>query len=158
MNSGGSGLVDVDLNDLMEEFDMKDADAFYEAIGCGDITIGRSSAGFLKLEKERSEDILAPHPATQPKISSDTVTVLGLKGLLTTIARCCNPLPGDEIIGYITRGRGATIHRQDCPIFCGYAKKKKTPEGIVGEPKRTYPVSVRVKAYDRDGLARDVSN
>jgi len=45
----------------------------------------------------------------------DSVTVLGLKGLLTTMGRCCNPAPGDEIVGYITRGRGATIHRRDCP-------------------------------------------
>ena len=74
------------------------------------------------------------------------------------MARCCNPVPGDDIIGYVTRGRGATIHRRDCPNILRLKEKERLVRVAWGEPKRTYPVSVRVKAYDRDGLARDVSN
>ncbi len=153
------GLVDVDLNTLIDDFDLKDSDDFYQAIGCGDITIGKIISHISETEKEKSEDILAPHQATQAKISPDTVTVLGLKGLLTTIARCCNPLPGDEIIGYITRGRGATIHRQDCPNIL---RLRDDSARIVkvswGEPQHVYPVSVQIKAYDRQGLMGDISS
>jgi GTP pyrophosphokinase len=88
----------------------------------------------------------------------DTITVVGLKGLLTTMARCCKPVPGDDIVGYVTRGRGATIHRRDCPNILRLRERERLVRVAWGEPKRTYPVSVRVKAYDRDGLARDVSN
>jgi len=90
--------------------------------------------------------------------SHDTITVVGLKGLLTTMARCCNPVPGDDIVGYITRGRGATVHRKDCPNILRLRERERLVRVAWGEPKRTYPVSVQIKAYDRDGLARDVSN
>lgn len=73
------------------------------------------------------------------------------------MARCCNPAPGDEIIGYITRGRGATIHRKDCPNILRINDKERLVRVSWGEPKATYPVPVRIKAFDRDGLMRDVS-
>ena len=87
----------------------------------------------------------------------DAVTVLGLKGLLTNIARCCNPAPGDEIVGYITRGRGATIHRKDCPNVMRIGDRERLVRVSWGEPKMTYPVPVRIRAFDRDGLMKDVS-
>jgi GTP pyrophosphokinase len=83
--------------------------------------------------------------------------VLGLKGILTVMAKCCNPAPGDEIVGYITRGRGATVHRKDCPNVLRVKDKERLAQVSWGEPKSTYPVAVRIKAYDRDGLMRDVS-
>jgi GTP pyrophosphokinase len=82
-----------------------------------------------------------------------------LSGVLTHLARCCNPAPGDPIVGYITRGRGATVHRRDCPNVLRVREQDR--ERLVqvswGQPKKTYPVSVRIRAYDRDGLMRDVS-
>jgi GTP pyrophosphokinase len=73
------------------------------------------------------------------------------------MARCCNPAPGDDIIGYITRGRGATIHRVDCPNMLRIRERERLVRVTWGEPKRTYPVSVQIKAYDRDGLMKDIS-
>jgi GTP pyrophosphokinase len=93
----------------------------------------------------------------KPAQVEQSITVLGLKGLLTTLARCCNPAPGDEIIGYITRGRGATIHRRDCPNILRIKDKERLIPVSWGEPADTYPVPIRLKAYDRDGLMRDVS-
>jgi len=84
--------------------------------------------------------------------------VVGLRGLLTTIARCCNPVPGDDIVGYITRGRGATVHRKDCPNILRLRERERLVRVSWGEPKRSYPVSVKITAYDRDGLMRDVTN
>jgi GTP pyrophosphokinase len=80
-----------------------------------------------------------------------------LKGLLTNMARCCNPAPGDDIVGYITRGRGATIHRQDCPNILRIQDRERLVRVTWGEVKRTYPVPVRVKAYDRNGLMKDIA-
>jgi len=82
---------------------------------------------------------------------------LGLKGLLTNMARCCRPAPGDPIIGYVTRGRGATIHRQDCPNVLRVRDTERLVKVSWGQPKQTYPIAVRIRAFDRDGLMRDVS-
>ena len=77
--------------------------------------------------------------------------------MLTTIGKCCNPVPGDEIVGYITRGRGATIHREDCPNVLRTKDRERLVQVAWGENVNTYPVAVRIKAYDRDGLIRDVA-
>jgi guanosine-3',5'-bis(diphosphate) 3'-pyrophosphohydrolase len=83
--------------------------------------------------------------------------VLGLKGLLTAMAKCCNPTPGDEIIGYITRGHGATIHRQDCPNILRIQDRERLVKVSWGENVRTYPVPIRIRAYDRQGLMSDIT-
>ena len=102
--------------------------------------------------------ILHP-PLDESKIhqQSATVTVLGLKGILTTFARCCKPVPGDDIIGYITRGRGVTIHRQDCPNILRLDERDRIIKVSWGAAPKTYPVPVEVKAYDRQGLMGDIS-
>jgi GTP pyrophosphokinase len=90
-------------------------------------------------------------------VESDEVSILGLSGLLTHLGRCCKPAPGDPIVGYITRGRGATIHRQDCPNVLRIRDRERLVQVTWGRHEHTYPVSVRLRAYDRDGLMRDVS-
>ncbi len=90
-------------------------------------------------------------------VESDEVSILGLSGLLTHLGRCCKPAPGDPIVGYITRGRGATIHRQDCPNVLRIKDRERLVQVSWGRHEKTYPVSVRLRAYDRDGLMRDVS-
>jgi GTP diphosphokinase / guanosine-3',5'-bis(diphosphate) 3'-diphosphatase len=86
-----------------------------------------------------------------------SVTVVGMKGMLTTFARCCKPLPGDEIAGYITRGRGVTIHRQDCPNILRSEDRERIIKVSWGIAPKTYPVPVVIKAYDRQGLMGDIS-
>lgn len=90
--------------------------------------------------------------------TSQDITVLGLKGLRNHLAGCCNPTPGDEIVGYITRGRGATIHRRDCTNMLNINDKERLVEVSWGSPARTFPVPVEIKAYDRDGLTKDIAN
>jgi guanosine-3',5'-bis(diphosphate) 3'-pyrophosphohydrolase len=82
---------------------------------------------------------------------------LGTQGLLTNLGRCCKPAPGDQIVGYITRGRGVTIHRRDCPNVLESQEPERFIKVSWGQAQQTYPVSVRITAYDRDGLMRDVS-
>lgn len=152
------GLANLNLERLGKEFDYRSIDDLFEAIGNGDVPIGRI-VNHLTLDDEEKEDISI---IAQPSVDTitrerDTVSVLGLKGLLTVMAKCCNPAPGDAIIGYITRGRGATIHRQDCPNILRIRDRERLVKVSWGEPKNTYPVPVQLKAYDRDGLMRDVS-
>jgi GTP pyrophosphokinase len=73
------------------------------------------------------------------------------------MARCCNPMPGDQIVGYITRGRGATIHRQDCPNILRLKDKERLLQVGWGKAEQTFPVHITVKAYDRQGLMGDIS-
>ena len=85
--------------------------------------------------------------------------IQGVGNLLTQMAGCCQPLPGDPIVGYITLGRGVTIHRQDCATALQLATRTGADDpGQLGpEPVRTYPVDIAIRAYDRSGLLRDVS-
>ena len=152
------GLADINLEKLAREFDYKFVEDLYEGIGNGDTSIGRIINHLTAVEMKPPEEILLPRPISEaPALSQDSVAVLGLKGLLTMMAKCCNPTPGDEIIGYITRGRGATIHRKDCPNIMRMRDRERLVRVSWGEPRTTYPVPVRIKAYDRNGLMRDVS-
>ena len=153
------GLGDINIEQLAHQFDYRAVDDLYVAIGCGDVPLIRIANQLMQNEQDEEGLKFGTRIIPDTVVEShDTITVVGLKGLLTTIARCCNPVPGDEIVGYVTRGRGATIHRTDCPNILRLRERERLVRVAWGEPKRTYPVSVRVKAYDRDGLARDVSN
>ena len=152
------GLTDTNMDRLSREFERRSVDEFYEVIGNGDLAIGKIVNHLTLVEEETLEtDQTATIPAEPALQSREAVTILGLKGLLTTMARCCNPTPGDAIIGYITRGRGATIHRMDCPNIMRIRDRERLVRVSWGEPKNTYPVPVRIKAWDRNGLMKDVS-
>lgn len=93
------------------------------------------------------------------------ILVGGQSGLLTALARCCHPMPPDEIVGFVTRGRGVTIHRADCRDLLELSLRH--PERLVAAqwneaaagagPRRAYPVEIQIEAHDRQGLLRDVS-
>jgi GTP pyrophosphokinase len=151
------GLTKLNLEKLAKEFDFRTVDDLYEAIGNGDISIGRIVNHLTVPEVEAEEYKIIAHPSPETPPATDAVVILGLRGLLTNFAKCCNPAPGDDIIGYITRGRGATIHRQDCPNIMRIKDRERLVKVSWGEAKNTYPVPVKIKAYDRDGLMRDVS-
>jgi GTP pyrophosphokinase len=152
------GLSNYNIDELIHDFGYTAEEDFFVGIGCGDLSIGRVINKLSEADQAKIDDILNARPSVEGKNASDTtVTVVGLKGILTTMARCCNPAPGDQIIGYITRGRGATIHRQDCPNMLRQQERERLVKVSWGEPQRTYPVSVQVKAYDRQGLMGDIS-
>lgn len=152
------GLVDYNVEKFANNFDFRSMDDLYVAIGCGDISIGHLVN--LLSEGERVQpDFLSPRPvAPQRQISDTAVSVLGLKNILVTYGKCCKPVPGDEIIGYITRGRGATIHRQDCPNILRMTDHDRIVRVTWGEPQLTFPVEIQIKAYDRQGLMGDISS
>jgi guanosine-3',5'-bis(diphosphate) 3'-pyrophosphohydrolase len=152
------GLTQLNMENLAKEFDFRSVEELHEAIGNGDISIGRIVNHLTVPEVESDEfELMARPSADVTTTSTDSVVILGLRGLLTNFGRCCNPAPGDDIVGYITRGRGATIHRQDCPNIMRIKDRERLVMVSWGEARNTYPVPVQMKAYDRDGLMRDVS-
>jgi len=151
------GVTGTNLEKLSQAFDYKNLEDFLAAVGCGDLSLGHVVNEFV-LDEEEEDDFNFPEtPLPAVSYSIDEVTVLGLKGLLYNMGRCCNPTPGDSIIGYITRGRGATIHRSDCPNILRVRDRERLIEVNWGSPTSTFPVPVRVKAYDRSGLLKDIS-
>jgi len=147
-----------DLEQLSNDLDYKNPEDLYVAVGCGDLSVGRIINKLSEADKEKLDTLFTTKSSVETKPATDSITVLGLKGILTSVARCCNPVPGDPIIGYITRGRGATIHKQDCPNILRLKEHERLVKVTWGEVQKTYPVSVQVKAYDRQGLMVDVSN
>jgi len=150
------GVSDFSVETLAKDFDFRLVDDLYVAIGTGDIGLGRI-VNRVSEETAPKDPVLFPLSPREAKTGDGGVTVLGLKGLLTTMARCCNPAPGDPIVGYITRGRGATIHRQDCPNMLRMKDRERMIKVTWGEAHQVYPVSVAIKAYDRAGLMNDIS-
>ena len=153
------GFTAVNLEELVDEFDFRSVDDLYVGIGCGDLPLGRI-VNQLKLDEDQDIEAftsLARPTPVSPAKDRDSVAVLGLKGIYSNFAKCCNPAPGDEIVGYVTRGRGATIHRLDCPNVLRIRDRERLVRVTWGEPKSTFPVPVRIKAYDRDGLMKDIS-
>jgi GTP diphosphokinase / guanosine-3',5'-bis(diphosphate) 3'-diphosphatase len=152
------GLMDFDLQKLANLFDFRTLDDLYVAVGCGDVSIGHL-INLLSESENKKEDVLEINaiPASE-KGKENAVSVLGLKNILTTYAKCCKPVPGDAIVGYITRGRGATIHRQDCPNILRMKDHDRIVRVAWGEQQFTFPVEIQIKAYDRQGLMGDISS
>jgi len=152
------GIPEVNFEKMARNLGFKTPDEMFVDIGTGDLPIGKV-VGEISETEENVNLLTAGAPLKTAEIT-DAVNVVGLKGLLTTMGKCCNPAPGDQIIGYITRGRGATIHRQDCPNVLRLRSSDR--ERIVrvdwGTQVHTYPVPIRISAYDRQGLMGDVSN
>jgi guanosine-3',5'-bis(diphosphate) 3'-pyrophosphohydrolase len=152
------GLEDVAYEQIARDLGYAQVEDLLTAIGCGDIHLGKvvSRLAETKLPELELPATMEREPASRP-LAAREVTILGLSGLLTNLARCCKPVPGDPIVGYITRGRGATIHRRDCPNVLRIRDQERLVQVSWGQARETYPVPVRIRAYDRDGLMRDVS-
>jgi GTP pyrophosphokinase len=150
------GLNDVNFEKLARDLSYKTPDEMFIELGNGDLSISKIIKQFA--QEEKVEEIFEVNPSNTPSTSTNAIEVVGLKGMLSSMARCCNPMPGDQVVGFITRGRGATIHRQDCPNILQTKDRERLLQVGWGHVERTYPVPVKIKAYDRQGLVSDISN
>ncbi len=152
---------------LEEEYTNKSFEDILAAIGSDEI---RQHAVAVKLldhwqqregKDSKEEDELPPLPTTAPKQGSTArLQVAGVSGLLTSLANCCNPLPGDEIVGFISRGKGAIVHRADCQNIGRYRERER--ERLIsvswdGMNQQRYLAPVLITAHDRSGLIRDIA-
>ena len=152
------GIAEINFEKMARDLGIKTPEEMFVDLGTGDLSVSKVIREIAETG-ENANILTAGAPTTEPT-AINAVNVVGLKGLLTTMGRCCNPTPGDQIIGYITRGRGATIHRQDCPniLRLGQEDRERLVRVDWGTEVRTYPVPIRIRAYDRQGLMGDVSN
>jgi len=155
------GVNDLAFERLAEHFHMANNDELLIAIGRGDINAAQIAGAAQKL----TEPSITARRETTPRRrvnqrAGGPVHVLGVGELLTNLARCCHPAYGDPIIGFITQGRGVTIHRSDCRNIINLPNEKRSRLIEVkwsGEDeKRTYPVEVQIEAMDRQGLLLDI--
>ncbi|MDQ1363419.1 MAG: pyrophosphokinae [Pseudomonadota bacterium] len=156
-------LHKVDVRELLKYFKLQTVEEMYAAIGHGDISTGQVDAALHECFVPRDEQaipLVARKTVVKKFSRNDEVRVRGVGNLLTTMASCCKPVPGDDIIGFITRGQGVVVHRQDCVniINLENTKRDRLIEVEWGESQaRTYEVSLQILAIDRQGLLRDVS-
>lgn len=158
------GLTNVAHADVLSYFPrFTTLDDFLEAIGNTDISPQNITS---KVAEHRQEELLPEAemaqvtiPPAQPETRTlPTMQVDELSGFLTTLGRCCKPMPGDEVVGYITRGRGITVHRSDCPNLASVRDTDRLIRVSWGGTNGSkYPAGVLAEALDRVGLLRDVT-
>lgn len=156
------GYADVSFEKISRKLKQKNVDELMAAIGRGDIKPSRAVRAASELTESRGQqESIAPIIRGEAKPKSPTgIRVQGVGDLLTRFAGCCKPVPGDPITGYITRGKGVTIHRQDCHNILNAISD--SPERLVevdwgGKPAGTYRVDIEIVAFDRHGLMRDIT-
>ena len=156
-----AGLFDIEKSKL---------DDFLVKIGAGDINSSRIANRILESERQQEKESLIermleaaehePQPRPAAPRPTGAIDILGTGGLLVNLASCCNPMPGDGVVGYITRGRGVTVHREDCSNMRASTETERMVEVSWGQEadEQRYPVPVEVTAWDREGLLRDISS
>lgn len=155
------GVHDVSTDDIAIQTKQKDADSLYVALGAGDI-----SAASIATALQQMHGTNIPRPLRTRRVQKrkeqqpDGIAVSGIGDLMCNFARCCRPVPPEAIMGYITQGRGVTIHREDCGNFLGLNRRQpeRTIEVNWGSTESTtYPVDLTLRAFDRSGLLRDIT-
>jgi guanosine-3',5'-bis(diphosphate) 3'-pyrophosphohydrolase len=147
-------ITGVKLDEIASSFKYDRLDDFLAALGYGDLHPHQVAMRIVPAEAQPDTPVL--RPASAP--SNGGIRVLGVGDLLTRLARCCNPVPGDPIVGYITRGKGVTVHRADCGSVIHEQDKERFVTVDWGRiEQQVFPVTIRVDAWDRVGLTRDVA-
>ncbi len=154
-------IHNADIKDLVGHFKRKDVDQFFADIGRGMITSAQI-IGFLQTEPE-SGDPFKKIKKTESKkpLSKDDVSIHGVGNLMTQFAKCCKPVPGDSIIGFITISAGITVHKIDCPnvLALPEEKRQRLIEVEWGQNGNSvYPVEISVTAFQRTTLMQDISS
>jgi GTP pyrophosphokinase len=147
------GLKVGDREALAKLFKYDGVDDFLAAVGYGGISAHHIA---LKVAAQQERPRVAAESAP-PKPPVSAIQVLGVGDLLTNLGGCCHPVPGDKIIGYVTRSRGVTVHRQDCYNVASEDETERLVKVEWGQADSLYPVRVQVEAWDRVGLVRDIS-
>ena len=147
--------VSLSDEELAELFKRDTVDEFLAAIGAGDISTNQIAAK-LTVAEDRAPSFPETAPR-EPKVPA-AIQVMGVGDLLTHLAPCCNPVPGDQIIGYVTRAKGVSVHRRDCPNIANVGEKERLIKVEWGQTDQLWSVPLLVEAFDRVGLLRDITS
>ena len=154
------------INPMLDRYKYKNLEEMYAAVGFGSMSATKIIARMLiEYRKEHKEDTieekieeLETNKNRNIKPSSSGIIVKGIDNCLVKLSKCCNPLPGDEIIGYITKGRGVSVHRKDCVNINELLKEENRIIDVqwYNEEKVKYTVEIEIFANDRNGLLADI--
>jgi GTP pyrophosphokinase len=151
----------VEIERIINKFNASRVEDLFVQVGCGDVTATQVANAVDRLhEREQRADAgIAVHKPPAADTGDDDVRIEGVGSLLHQMARCCQPVPGDSISGYITRGRGVSIHRQDCRQLLEL--QQRHPERVLevgwsARARSRYPARVHIEAWDRRELIRDI--
>ena len=162
------GKTAIKLEDLATQLGFKSADALFEVVGKDEYSLRNIEAVLRPAEPEQPEEsiqAMVRKPRANNPAHKGSVLVVGVDSLMTQLAKCCKPAPPDDIRGFVTRGKGVSVHRSDCSNFREMAARNE--ERVIDvawdSPKSekltaVYPVDVSVEAADRQGLLRDISD
>jgi GTP diphosphokinase / guanosine-3',5'-bis(diphosphate) 3'-diphosphatase len=144
------------LAEMVDHYHFNSLDDFYAAIGYGAVS-AQQVVTKLGVSDDTSQ-VTLPQVAPPPPAQAGGIRVRGVGDLLVRFTKCCHPIPGDPIIGFITRGRGVTVHLATCPTILNEKDVARLIEvEWEGQAAQTYPIAIRVEAFDRTGLLTDIS-
>jgi GTP pyrophosphokinase len=152
-----SHALNANLEQLAAKLGFKQPDDLFAAVARDEVNLRQLQTALRGTE----ESIKDPEPKRRAKTSSkNSVLVVGMDSLLTQLARCCKPVPPDPVRGFVTRGKGVSVHREDCPALKRLAEGQ--PERLIeaewGKGEGSYAVEIGVTATDRRGLLRDIGD
>jgi GTP pyrophosphokinase len=149
------------LPEILDELGLHDLDALYIGLGEGELTVAQVAGAVhrrLKDHEPQKVRSFKPGAASQP----DGMVIDGVGDLMSSFAKCCRPVPPESIAGYITLGRGVSIHRADCANLL--RMRDQQPQRVLAvdwgrpSPERTFPAAIVIHAFDRKGLTRDITS
>ncbi len=147
------------VGEVARQFNFNEADDLFAAVGYGGISVGQVVHRLTNDLKEPEEPVVLPQVKSLPTRSRRAdfgVRVKGVDNLLIRLSRCCNPVPGDEIDGYVTQGRGVTVHRADCPNLKTVPDERRIEVEWDNPTEKSYQVDIEVSGFDRRGLLSEV--
>ncbi|WP_454720887.1 MULTISPECIES: RelA/SpoT family protein [Cupriavidus] len=161
------GKTAVSLDDLATRLGFKTPDELFSAVAKEEFSLRHVEQALRHPEGEAAAPLSEEEAVTKKSRATSVargaksgVLVVGVDSLMTQMSRCCKPAPPDDIVGFVTRGRGVSIHRRNCPTFCQLSAR--APERVIQtewgkKSDAVYPVDIHVEAIDRQGLLRDIS-
>ncbi|MBM38078.1 MAG: GTP diphosphokinase [Woeseia sp.] len=167
----GKDILDRELSRLSERdfsidkiasiLKQKDTESLFVSLGAGDLTSASIATALQKIRGNEVPKFLNKKQSKRKNKNSQSISLTGVGNLLCNFARCCSPVPPEPIVGYITQGRGVSVHKQDCGNFLSL--NKRSPERVLeinwGDSDfESYPVNLTVHAFDRAGLIRDITS
>jgi len=159
-------LKDEWLNKIANKLSYNSTEDLYASLGYGSASLNQVLGKLKELHKEYYKDIVKENieEEIEKKVSSKSktptqgITIKGIDNIKVRFSKCCNPVPGDDIVGYITRGRGVSVHRSDCPNINDLSKETRFIEVEWDTRKKvSYQAEIQIKAVDRAGLLSQIT-
>jgi len=154
-------VKDMPTDAIAQQLKLKDTEALSVALGAGDLTAAAVANAIQQLKGDGAEPARREIKTRRPSSTTEGISVRGVGDLMSSLAKCCQPVPPEPVVGYITLGRGVSIHRADCgnALDLGRRHPERLIEVAWGDSETaTYPVELILHAVDRSGLLRDISS